>query len=290
MTKAAIAIGSNSTRLLALRASGEALRARADTRLMLGLTPEGTLTPEAIEYTAEAVRDLMSQARAFGAERVALYATSAARDAKNGDVFAQRLKDLTGLKLNILPGEDEARLAFLAASRGRECAVLDIGGGSTELSFGRNNEIACLMTAQAGASRMYKMRPICSMADARWVCERATEVLASTCGALLARPRPALLIGIGGTCSTAAAIKMKVDRHDEMIEGATLTLDDVKGQLAMLAPMTPDERARVRGLYPSRKYIMPHGLCILYAVMTMFHFDALTVSVRNNLDALILEA
>ena len=119
MTKAAIAIGSNSTRLLALKDSGEALRARADTRLMLGLTPEGPLTEEAMTHTAEAVRNLAAQARAFGAESVALYATSASRDAKNAEVFKARLLAIAGLELRILPGEYEARLAFLAASRGR---------------------------------------------------------------------------------------------------------------------------------------------------------------------------
>lgn len=287
MTRAAIAIGSNSTRLLALRDSGEALRARADTRLMLGLKEDGALSEEAMRYTAEAVRGLKAQAEAFGAERVSLYATSATRDAKNAEAFREQLMRTAGLELNVLPGEEEARLAFLAASRGRECAVLDIGGGSTELSFGRNNAVYGLMSAQAGASRMYKLRPINSMEDAEWVMRCAAEVLESTGKALLSKPRPELLIGIGGTCSTAAAIKLKVDRHDEAIEGAVITLEDARAQLAMLAPMPPESRALVKGLYPSRKLIMPHGLCILIAAMTLFRYDALTVSIRNNLDALI---
>lgn len=290
MTRAAIAIGSNSTRLLAVNAQGRELRARAETKLMLGLNPDGNLSDESMARTAQAVLELKMRARAFGAATIALYATSATRDAKNAAAFSNILERVSGLALTILSGEKEAQMAFLAASRGQWCAVLDIGGGSTELTYGRGNALLCAASAQAGASRLMKERTVSSATDAEAVYLRAREELAGTFAGMLSMARPPLLVGIGGTCTTAAAIFKGVDSHGEELEGTRLTLETIKKQLEMIVPMTPEQRGLIPGLYPSRALIMPHGLCILIAAMELMRFDALTVSVRNNLDALILES
>ena len=289
MTNAAIAIGSNSTRLLALDASGRALRARAETKLMLGILPDGNISREAMDNTAQAVLALKTQALAFGASTVTLYATSATRDARNGEEFARIIKAVAGLELNVIPGEREAQLAFKAASRGEHCAVIDIGGGSTETTFGAGEHIFGAVSAQLGASRLMKEGLISSLSDARRTLKDVRVRLEAAYGALLALARPPRLFGIGGTCTTAAAIHKNTDSHGEELEDTHLTLDEVRAQLEMLAPMKLEQRALVRGLYPSRVLIMPHGLCILIAAMELFGFEELTVSVRNNLDALIME-
>ena len=242
-----------------------------------------------MDSTAQAVLGLKAQAQAFGAQRVTLYATSAARDARNKEAFAQILKSVTGLDLNVIPGEREALLAFKAASRGEKCAVIDIGGGSTEMTFGCGDRIFGAVSAQVGASRLMKEGQICSSDDAKRVLDDARARLLIAFRGLRTLERPPALFGIGGTCATAAAIRNDTDSHGDDLEDTRLTIGDVRAQLALLSPMTPQERALVRGLYPSRVLIMPHGLCILIAAMELFGFDALTVSVRNNLDALIME-
>ena len=287
MNKAAIAIGSNSTRMLARTQTGE-LRGREDTRLMLGIDDSGCLTKEAMQRTALAVLRLKERALAFGATEVSLYATSATRDAKNSQVFAEVLQSVTGLQLSIISGQEEAALAFRAASGGQPCAVLDIGGGSTELTFGKNGVPDAAISAQMGASRLMKKGKIYSLQDAYKVLDAVRTELKTIYAPLLALKKPASLVGIGGTCTTAAAIKRQEESHGESLEGTVVTLEEVKQQLIRLAPLSEEERAKIRGLYAARAAIMPHGLCILQAVMELFSYDALTVSIHNNLDALVV--
>lgn len=286
MNKAAIAIGSNSTRMLARTSVGE-LRGREDTRLMLGLNDSGCLTDEAMRRTAQAVLRLKIKAVSFGASEVSLYATSATRDAKNAQAFAEVLQKITGLRLKVISGQEEAALAFKAASGGKKCAVLDIGGGSTELTFGQNGVPDAAASAQMGASRLMKRMSIHSVQDAETALDMARDGLKKAYAAMLPLAKPALLVGIGGTCTTAAAIKRQEESHGESLEGTRLTLDEIRRQLCFLAPMPEEKRAEVRGLYAARAAIIPHGLCILQAVMELFSFDALTVSIHNNLDALV---
>ena len=135
MMHAAIAIGSNSTRLLAARKQAGALtdifRGREETRLFLGLDEQGNIRPERLEETAQAVARLAALARGRGADSIALFATSASRDAKNSDALARRIYALTGLTLRIISGQEEARLGFLAAAGQARRMVMDIGGVSS---------------------------------------------------------------------------------------------------------------------------------------------------------------
>ena len=184
MKRAAIAIGSNSTRMLAAETTGGALRnpirGREETRLFLGLDEAGNISPEKLEDTAQAVKRLYLNALAYGAETVDLFATSATRDAGNSADFASRIRKLTGLELRIISGEEEARLAFAAVSEGKRRLVMDIGGGSTEWTVGENNRVEWAVSMQLGASRLLKMCPIQSV----WDAERALDAArrAADCG------------------------------------------------------------------------------------------------------------
>ena len=121
MKRAAIAIGSNSTRMLAAEKRNgkleDILRGREETRLFLGLDEEGRIRPERIEDTAQAVCRLALLAKAAGAQSIALFATSATRDAKNGEALGGRIRELCGLSMRVISGEEEADLAFRAVSQ-----------------------------------------------------------------------------------------------------------------------------------------------------------------------------
>lgn len=289
MKKAAIAIGSNSTRLLAV-CGDKQLKLRAETKLMLSTGDTGLISEEGMIKTAQAVRELAAQARQFGADDVRLYATSATRDAGNSADFIDLLREVTGLQLHIISGPDEARLAFEAASGGKNCAVLDIGGGSTEVSFGENNTVSIARSARVGASRLLKqIGPITSIEEAQKGIEAADLIMRDALQELLSLPFPPELIAIGGTSTTLAAILNKTDSHGDELDQSTATLAQAEQLLYDLAPMSDAQRAEIPGLYASRVQIMPHGLCILCAAMRMFGYKTLTVSTRNNLDALITE-
>ena len=292
MMRAAIAIGSNSTRMLAAEKRNGALlntlRGREETRLFLGLDEEGNIRPEQLEDTAQAVLRLFQAAKHHGAEDVALFATSATRDAKNGEALAKRIFELCGLTLRVISGEEEANLAFRAVSEGKRRMVMDIGGGSTEWTVGENNRVECAVSMQLGASRLLKMGEIRSVADAERTLDIAREVMAPYIAQYRAlKPAPAM-VGLGGSCTTTAAVQMGWEAHGEQVEGQIVTLESARAYLRMLAPMSLEERKRVPGLPPARAAHAPHGLCILIAALEMCGFDQLTVSDRTNLDGYLL--
>lgn len=292
MMRAAIAIGSNSTRLLAAeKRDGElknVLRGREETRLFLGLDEDGSIRPERLESTAQAVLRLAVAAWQHGAETVELIATSATRDAKNGDALAARIYELCRLRLRVISGEEEAALAFRAVSRGERRLVMDIGGGSTEWTVGEDNRPQWSVSMQLGASRLLKMGEINSLSDAERTLNTARRIIAPNAALFRALPPVPAAVGIGGTCSTSAAMIMGHEAHDEGVEGQTVTLEQARAQLRLLAPMTPEQRRGVPGLPPGRVMHMPHGLCILIAALEAAGFDGLTVSGRNNLDGYLL--
>lgn len=288
MKKAAIAIGSNSTRLLIADATDGGLanivRGREETRLFSALDENGLLAQERILATAQAVARLHAQALAAGARDVSVLATSATRDAKNSDALAQAVQTLTGCRLQIISGEEEARLAFRAAAGTARRLVIDVGGGSTEMTLGENGEIAFAASAQMGSTRLLRLCPIACPADAARAREIAANALAPDAAQLASLPPAPRMIGLGGACTTAAAIQSGREMHGDAVEGMTVTRAEAERQLAALSAMTLEERMRVPGLPPTRAAHMPHGLCILLSVMALCGHDALTVSGKTNLD------
>ena len=290
--RAAIAIGSNSTRMLAANLrNGElvdTVREREETRLFLGMDENNNILPERLEATAQAVLTLARKARAAGAKDIALLATSATRDAANSDALARRIRELTGLELQVIPGEEEARLAFRAAAGQERRLVMDIGGGSTEWTLGEKGQVEWAVSAQLGCSRLYKVRPVNSLADAQAVYGMAEEIFLKQKEQLdRFAPAPGL-IGMGGTCTAAASIQRGRFVHGIDVDGDVLTRDLVREQWEWLSPMSVEERKRVPGLPLGRVLYMPHGLSILLAAMTVLGFDRFTVSGKNNTDGYLL--
>lgn len=292
MKRAAIAIGSNSTRLLvAEKQAGkltEAERGREETRLFLGLDEAGNIRPERLEETARAVARLAERARAKGAESIALFATSAARDARNSALLGERIRALSGLSLRIIPGEEEARLAFLAAAGDCRRLVIDIGGGSTEMTLGENGAVQWSASVQMGASRLLRSCPIAHQKDAQRALDLARQAISPYAAQLKTLPPAPAMIGLGGSCTTSAAMTMGKEAHGAEVEGRIVTRVQAAEQLRLLAGLPLEARRLVPGLPPGRAEHMPHGLCILLAVLDLCGFDQLTVSGRTNLDGYLL--
>ncbi len=292
MKRAAIAIGSNSTRMLAAETEkGELrnpIRGREETRLFLGLDEAGNISPDKLEATAQAVKRLHRAAIAYGAESVDLFATSATRDAGNSADFAARIRELTGLELQIISGKEEARLAFMAVSEGKRRLVMDIGGGSTEWTIGEHNRVEWAVSMQLGASRLLKMQPINCPQDAEKALALCREIMAPYAERLSALPPAPVMVGLGGSCTTAAAITMGREAHGEAVEGKTVTLRQAMEQLQLLSAMTIEERMHVPGLPSARAMHYPHGLCILITALELCGFVKITISGKINLDGYLM--
>ena len=175
MRLACIGIGSNAIRLLIAQWSQEGLcvirRERRGTRLFAGLV-DGALTRQSIRSSVEAVAELAMLARQSGAQEIFVFATSAVRDASNGDEFTRLAQQASGTHIEIISGEEEAVLSYIGASRGGRCGVLDIGGGSTEFTIGEDDRSLGAVSLQMGAVRMNAQAPVCSREDYEQTVER----------------------------------------------------------------------------------------------------------------------
>ncbi len=295
MKVAVIGIGSNSVRMLVAEVTGNRgvriRRDRAGTRLFAGLDAQRNLSREAMDKTVEAVRRMAEDARREGAAEVRLFATSATRDAANAGALAALLRAEAQVELEICSGETEAELSFLGATDGGRTGVIDIGGGSTELIVGQGLEVACALSCQMGAVRLFRMQPIGCAADVAQVRATAERILREGLAAHPAFVRPDGWIGTGGTFTTLAAMVRGVHWTERTyMHGTRLSREDVTGQALLLADMPMEQRLNLPGLQPNRADIVVHGICILMACMEHLDIPEITVSEYGNLDGYLKRA
>ena len=292
MLVAVIGIGSNSVRmLLAEVGGGEMRRIRRDregTRLFAGLSAQRCLSSGAMESTAAAVSRMAADARAAGAERIHLFATSATRDAANQAEFAALIAERAGLEMEICPGEREAALSFLGAAGRGDCGVIDIGGGSTEVIVGAGTSLRCALSCQMGAVRLAGQYSIRDHGDLSYVEEAARSILLAGLESHPTLSMPEKWYGTGGTFTTLAAIVRQVHWTERTyMHGTVLTLRQVEQTARMLADMPLSARRELPGLQPNRADIIVHGMCILLACMRTLGIEEITVSEYGNLEGYV---
>jgi len=289
---AVIGIGSNSVRSLLADVSGADFqrlwRDREGTRLFAGLDGSGNLNRVAMDKTVSAVRRMASEMRQKGAEELAIFATSAARDAANGQVFMAEVEREAGVPLRIISGEEEAELSFLgasAASHAERCGMIDIGGGSTEIAIGTSKGIECAFSCQMGAVRLFRRLRLEHPDDMRPVEVAAAEILDEHLKAFPELKLPKIWVGTGGTFTTLAAMVLEQAWTDRThVHGTKITSTEIRDIGEKLAGMKVEERIKLPGLQPSRADIVVHGICILLGVMERLGMNRITVSEWGNLD------
>ncbi len=291
--KAVIDIGTNSIKLyVAERASDGSLVSVIDrnniARLGEGMGDTGILQPEAIARNAQAVADFAELARSNGAQAIVAVGTMALRAAKNATDFVFAAQKLSGVEVRVIPGEEEAELAYLAvlsgigASAGR-LAVCDVGGGSTEFIFGGHAGIDRRFSVDLGAVRVSDKclagdppSPVQVETAMSFVLEALT---ANGVGA--ARPVNRL-IGIGGTVTSMGSVKLKMAQYDpNLIQGAALARDDVDELIRLFCSMPLGERRKIVGLQPKRAEVIIGGACIVRCIMECLDVAELTMSDRG---------
>lgn len=294
MRVAAIGIGSNSVRMLLAEAVKGYLtrisRDREGTRLFAGLDENRNLSRESMEKTAAAVTRMVESAKNAGAEQIRIFATSASRDAANGETFIDLIRSMTGLDLDIISGEEEAVLSFMGATEGHDglCGVVDIGGGSTEVVLGDRDHILRSFSCQMGAVRLFSKLPITSEADLPPVRKLAKEILLETMEGKPLEKQADHWIGTGGTFTALAALSKGIHWTDRTnMHGTVLTREQIEALAVKLSNMTLEQRLKLDGLQPGRADIVVHGICILQALMEEFVMNEITVSELGNLDGFV---
>ncbi len=264
------------------------------TRLGTGLQHVGRLDPAARERTLAAIADYMLAAREHGAV-VACIATSAMRRAADGADFTAAVHALTAAEPHILSGDEEATYSFLGATRmldGDEAvAVLDVGGGSTELAVDvpvrarRSAEVAYTCSVEVGAVRLAERHPALLGATALTPAQSAHVQAAARAdaAAILApfaqAPAPALLVVVGGSAFTAAAMVAAAPLRD----GVTIRARERSALLDALLARDLEERKTLAFIRPQRADILPAGILIIDEVCRILGVPDVTVSVDDLL-------
>jgi exopolyphosphatase/guanosine-5'-triphosphate,3'-diphosphate pyrophosphatase len=292
MRVATVDVGTNSILLLVVEMGGDlgAPRVLADRcrieRLGRGVDRAGALDEAAIARALDAMREYGAAIRELGAERVAAVGTQALREAKNGAEFLEPARELLGAPIEVIVGEREAELAFLAVTRSfpelaaGDVVVCDVGGGSTEMIVGRAGRIASMASVAIGSVRMTERH---LHGDPPTAAE-AKAMIADIDASLVAVELPSgvPLVGIAGTVTTLAAVALGLEPYDpDRVQGMRLPRGEVERQLAHYLELPLELRRRIRGLEPKRADVIPAGAAVVGRIMARTGASDIIVSDRG---------
>ena len=301
MRVAVIDIGTNSTRLLIADVEGgsvyEVERRTTVTNMGRGVDHTATICSDAVEDVCAAIKDYKARYEEMGAERVMAIATSAVRDAVNGDAFIAELRERFELDARILTGDEEAHLTYLGATAHRPTSgptlVFDIGGGSTELIVGTGREVGFHTSLQAGTIRHSERHLSSDPPGPHELEDLAADIRNLIEQAIAAQPDgvPARAIAVAGTPTSLAAIDQALEPYDSgRVHGYRLGMTRVQRMLSRLSSLPLAERLRVPGLHPGRAPTIVAGTVILVQIMRAFGLQEVEVSELDILHGSALSA
>jgi exopolyphosphatase/guanosine-5'-triphosphate,3'-diphosphate pyrophosphatase len=296
---AVIDVGTNSVNFhLGERAADGTWRTVVDraeiTRLGDGAGEDGRLQANAIERTADVVTEMVEEARRAGVLAVAAVGTAAHRAAPNASDFVDAVRTRSGLEVEIVSGEEEARLAYLAATSslpvaGGSLLVFDTGGGSSQFTFGHGERVDEQFSVHVGAVRFTEEFGLDAPVDEGRLAE-ALDAISAALGPLDGRSAPDMLIGMGGAVTNLAAVQHELAEYDpDVVRGTRLERAEVERQIELYRTRSADERRGIVGLQPKRAEVILAGACIVMTVMRKLDAASLTVSDRGLRHGLMAE-
>ncbi|MBQ9809797.1 MAG: hypothetical protein IJM52_01425, partial [Spirochaetales bacterium] len=252
-----------------------------------GLDATGLISPEAMERNVASVAAFAAKAKELGADQIVSVGTMALRKAGNSAEFVEKVKKACGVEVQIIPGEEEARLSYLAILSGlplekdADLVVFDTGGGSTEFIFGKGTQLVKRFSVNLGAVRLtenyLKSDPV--------TCDEVKATIAQINKEFEeagVNGRPKQLVGMGGTVTSMGAVKHKMVKYDpNVIQGSRLTKADIEEQIAEYSKRTIEQRKELPGLQPKRADVILAGACILKVITDRLGCDGLTISDRG---------
>jgi exopolyphosphatase / guanosine-5'-triphosphate,3'-diphosphate pyrophosphatase len=276
---AAVDIGTNTTRLLVADVADgridEVYRETRITRLGEGVDARGRLLPLPIARVRNVLADYRRTLETLGAERTLAVATSAVRDADNGEAFLGEIEWSYGFATRLAGGDEEAQLTRRGVAPAPGTLVVDIGGGSTELILD-----AFHTSLPAGSVRFTER-----------YAEDVGQITDATRALLHVELEPQAAVGVAGTVTTLAALDLALDRYDrERVHGHRLSREAAQSQLRRLASFSVDERKTLPAMEPERAPVIVAGAAILVAILDLFELDEIEVSERDLLDGIALAA
>ena len=263
-------------------------------RLGEGLSETGRISDEALERNAQSVAAFAAEAKELGADIIVCVGTMALRSAANSADFVARVKDLCGIEVQIIPGEEEARLSYLAILSGMpvpdgDLVIFDTGGGSTEFIFGHGTELVNRFSVNLGAIRItekfFADDPVKPGST-----EAAIQEIDREFAQAGVNGRPVKVVGMGGAVTSMGAVKHKMVKYDpDVMRGSALTKADIAEQIAAYREKTIAQRREMPGLQPKRADVILAGACILWDIVDRLGVDQLIISDRGLRHGLAFE-
>jgi exopolyphosphatase/guanosine-5'-triphosphate,3'-diphosphate pyrophosphatase len=290
MIAGALDVGTNTVLMLVARLDANgSVTPLADlsriTRLGRGVDRSGALDPDAATRTFDAIVEFVEQARKLGATKILTAATATMRDVRDGAAFVERVRERTGVTLEIISGDTEAELSYFAVAHGlpvkpdEKLLIIDIGGGSTEFIRVEPGSPLAKKSLQIGSvrltERIVRHDPPSSeeAAELRDAVDRAVAELG------WASFHPDRMVGIAGTVTTVCAVALKLSTYDHAkVHGHELTRTEVAAALDQFGRLPLADRKRLAGLVEGRADVIFAGTAILLRAMKLFGADRVLVS------------
>jgi len=287
MRVASIDIGTNTILLLIAEVEGEKLKSLFEmetiVRLGEGLQKNRVILPEAMKRGLQTLSHYLRRCQAMRVEKIFAVGTSALREAKNSEDFLFLVKKKLNLPIEIVSGEEEAHLSFLAVARdlqepNKSILVVDVGGGSTEFILGKGEQIEQWVSLPLGSVRITEQ-----FLHSDPVQEKEWKKMEREIRKLLANiphsAEPFSLVAVGGTATTLVSVEQGLKEFEvEKIHHFVLTKEALGKQLLLYCSKTLDERKKIPGLPPNRADIVLTGGAILYMSMEALHCPSVLVS------------
>lgn len=294
---AAIDCGTNSIRLLIADISGgkfkEVLRDMEIVRLGQGVDENKSFHPDAINRTLAAVEKFKNQLAGKGVEKIRFCATSATRDAANRDLFIDGVRQILGVEVEVIPGEEEARLSFNGATKelfqsDSPFLVVDIGGGSTEFVYG-NKEVEFAKSVDIGCVRMSERHLKSQPVEMNQVAQAIIDIDKAIAQAAAVVPisTAKTLVAVAGTATTIAAAALELETYDRYaIHLSRIPAEKVHKVSAAFQAMTKSEISKLGFMHPGRVDVITAGSLVLSRVMAATGATEFVASESDILDGM----
>jgi len=252
-------------------------------RLGEGVQKNTIILDAAMERGLETLEHYLKDCQAMEAARIFAAGTSVLREARNAGDFLKKAKEKLNLSIEIISGEEEAQLSYLAVSRDlgdqeKTILVVDVGGGSTEFILGKGDRISYWNSLPMGSVRFTEQflhsDPV---RRDEWE-EMKTETTKSLMD-IPPFPQPSLMTAVGGTATTLASVEQGLDQFVyEKIHHFVLKKEALKSQLDLYRSKPIEERKKIPGLFPARADVILAGGTLLYLAMEKFGYPSVLIS------------
>lgn len=264
------------------------------TRLGEGLSEGGDITPDAAARTTDAIAAMVDEARSAGVRAIVAVGTAGLRAARNGGAVVDGIRERTGVSIEIIPGDEESRLAYQGVRAGTDLragslVVFDTGGGSSQFTFGSDGHVDERFSIPVGAVRYTETFRLADAVAAETLAD-ARAAIAGDLARLDGRPRPDALVGMGGAVTNMAAVKHALDPYDpDVVRGTILDRSELDRQIELYRSQDAEARRSIVGLQPKRADVILAGALIVRTVLEKLAVDSLTVTDRGLRDGVLFE-